>query len=75
MNYEELQKANDLLEKIKEIDYNLRAFERADNNIRIAVNDYLLFLDKKYKKKFIDSIKEIRDELVEELNKLGVVED
>lgn len=75
MNYTELQKANDLLKKIKEIDFYLRMVDRSTGNIRISINDHIIFLNNKYKQRFDVVMKEIRAELIEELNKLGVVED
>lgn len=75
MNYEELQEANGLLEEIKEIDLTLSMIKTDTRCIKIGVKDYLMYFDNKHKEKFIPVIKEIRDELVEELNKLGVVEE
>lgn len=75
MNYEELQVANDLVKKIKEIDFHLKMTERSPGNIRISINSHVIFFDNKYKQKVDDALKGIKDELVEELNELGVVED
>lgn len=75
MNYRELEKANGLLEEIKEIDYKLRQLKNPLNYARISINDYKIYFNDKYKQKFVDIIKEIRDEMVKELNELGVVED
>lgn len=74
MNYRELEKANELLNEIKEIDYKLRQLENP-LNYAISINDYKMYFNDKYKQKFVDIIKEIRDDKVKELNKLGVVED
>lgn len=75
MNYRELEKANGLLEEIKEIDYKLRQLENPLNYARISINDYKMYFNDKYKQKFVDIIKEIRDDMVKELKELGVVED
>ena len=75
MNYKELEKANGLLEEIKEIDLKLRQLEHPFYRVRITIEDYFISFNEKYKQKFVDILKEIRDEMVEELNKLGVVED
>ena len=75
MNYEELQKANGLLEEIKEIDLTLSTIKTDTRCIKIGVKDYLMYFDNKHKEKFIPVIKEIRDELVKELKELGVTED
>ena len=44
MNYTELQKANDLLGEIKEIDFYLRVTDDAIGNIRISINNREYFL-------------------------------
>lgn len=74
MNYRELEKANGLLNEIREIDLKLRQLEHPFNRARISIEDYFISFDEKYKQKFVDILKEIRDEMVEELNELGVVE-
>lgn len=75
MNYEELQKANELLEEIKEIDLTLSMIKTDTRCIKIGVKDYIMYFDNKHKEKFIPIIKEIRDELVKELEELGVTEE
>lgn len=75
MNYTELQKANDLLGEIKEIDFYLRVTDDAIGNIRIRTNNRVIFFNNKYKPKFMAIMKEIRNELIEELKELGVTEE
>ena len=75
MNYAELQIANDLVKKNREIDFHLKMTERSPSDIRISVNSHVIFFDNKYKPKVDNALKRIKNELVEELNKLGVVED
>ena len=75
MNYTELQKANDLLGEIKEIDFYLRTVDGAIGNIRISINNRVIFFNNKYKVKFVAIMKEIRNELIEELKELGVTEE
>lgn len=75
MNYEELKIANELVKKIKEIDLHLKMTERSPSDIRISVNSHVLIFDNKYKQKVDDALKRIKNELVEELNKLGVREE
>lgn len=74
MNYAELQMANDLVKKIREIDFHLKMTERSLSSIRIGVNSHVIFLDNKYKQKVDDALKRIKNELVEELKELGVTE-
>ena len=75
MNYKELEKANGLLNEIRDIDFHIRQIEHPRNRARITVDDYLISFNDKYKQKFVDLLKEIRDEKLKELNELGVVED
>lgn len=74
MNYAELQMANDLVKKIREIDFHLKMTVRSTANIRISVNSHVIFFDNKYKQKFDDFLKEIKTEMIKELNELGVTE-
>ena len=75
MNYAELQVANDLVKKIKEIDFHLKMTERSPNDIRISVNSHVIIFDNKYKQKVDNALKRIKKELVEELKELGVTEE
>lgn len=75
MNYRELEKANGLLNEIREIDLKLKQLEHPFYRVRISIDDYFISFNEKYKQKFVDILKEIRDEMIKELNELGVVED
>ena len=75
MNYTELQKANDLLGEIKEIDFYLRTVDGTTGNIKISIYNRMIFFNNKYKQKFVAIMKEIRAELIEELKELGVTEE
>ena len=74
MNYEELKRANELVKKIREIDNYLKTIKYTLEKIRLGVDVYVIYFDNKYKEKYEDIIKEIRDELVKELKELGVTE-
>ena len=75
MNYKELQVANDLVKKIREIDFHLKMTERSLSDIRISVNSHVIFFDNKYKQKVEDALKRIKNDIIEELKELGVAED
>ena len=75
MNYRELEKANGLLNEIREIDLKLRQLEHPFYRVRISIEDYFISFNEKYKQKVVNILKEIRDEMIKELNELGVVED
>lgn len=81
MNYTELQKANNLLEEIGIINNLLQVMKdskyiRISTSYRLADMDFdsNVFFSDKHKDKISEVIKGIRDELVEELEKLGVTE-
>lgn len=74
MNYTELEKANGILNRIKEIDFILKMIKSPVKDMKIGVNDYLIYFGSEHKKRFITVINEIRDEMLKELNELGVVE-
>ena len=74
MNYRELEKANGLLNEIREIDFRIGQIEHPLNRARISINDYFISFNDKYKQKFTVILKEIRDEKLKELNELGVTE-
>ena len=82
MNYRELEKANGLLEEINKINDFLKKFKTCRTDTKVSTNfqsfnihDEIVYFSGKHKEKIIEVIKEIRDEMVEELNELGVVED
>lgn len=74
MNYKELEKANGLLIEIREIDFHISQIEHPLNRARISIDDYFISFNDKYKQKFVNILKEIRDEKLIELNELGVTE-
>jgi len=63
VNYAELQIANDLVKKIREIDFHLKMTERSPSNIRISVNSHVLIFDNKYKQKVDNALKRIKNEI------------
>lgn len=73
MNYKELEKANGLLNEIKNIDRMTE--DIVDYNyVEIETEHAGSSFEEKHKQKFINVLKEIRNELVEELKELGVTE-
>ena len=82
MNYEELQIANDLLKEIKNINDLLQVMKECSNYIRISTSyrfdgmdvDCNVYFVGNHKDKILEVIKGIKDEMLKELNELGVVE-
>lgn len=83
MNYTELQKANDLLNEIKKINNFLATVKGYSSNIRVSTHyrlaymdfDEIVYFSDKHKEQIIEVIKEIKDEMIKELNELGVTEE
>ena len=81
MKYEELEKANELYEEINKINDFLKKFKTCRTDIKVSTNfqsfnihDEIVYFSGKHKEKIIEVINEIRDEMVKELNELGVTE-
>lgn len=74
MNYTELEKANGLLNGIKDID--IMTEDIVDYNyVEIETKHVEKSFGEKHKQKFVNVLKEIKNELVEELKELGVTEE
>jgi hypothetical protein len=73
MNYKELEKANGLLNEIKNIDRMIE--DIVDYNyVEIVTKRTGKSFGEKYKQKFINVLKEIKEEIIKELKELGVTE-
>lgn len=82
MNYKELKRAGELYEEINKINDFLNRLKTYSTNIKISTNfqsfnisDEIVYFSGEHKQKFVNILKEIRDEMVKELNELGVTED
>lgn len=73
MNYTELEKANKLLNEIKNIDRMIEDIVDY-NHVEIETEYAGGHFGEKHKQKFVNILKEIKNELIEELKELGVVE-
>lgn len=81
MNYKELEKANELYEEINKINDFLKKFKTCRTDIKVSTNfqsfnihDEIVYFSGEHKQKFVNILKEIKEEMIEELNELGVVE-
>lgn len=73
MNYKELEKAINLLNETKKIDMmteNIVDYNYVEIETEHAANCF----GEKHTQKFINVLKEIKKEIIKELNELGVVE-
>lgn len=82
MNYKELKRAGELYEEINKINDFLNRLKTYSTNIKISTNfqsfniyDEKVYFNGKHKEKIIEIIEEIKDEMINELNELGVTEE
>lgn len=73
MNYEELEKAMNLLNETKKIDMMIENIVDY-NYVEIETEHAANCFGEKHTQKFINVLKEIKEEIIKELNELGVVE-
>lgn len=73
MNYRELEKAINLLIEIRNIDRLIGDIVNY-NYVEIETEHAGSHFGEKHKQKFVNILKEIKDELIEELKELGVTE-
>ena len=83
MNYKEFEKANKMYEKINEINDFLKIIKSSNMNVKVSTDyrtfgdfkvDKIVCINGKKKEKIIEVIEKIKDEMVKELNELGVTE-
>lgn len=75
MNFREIRKINDLIDEIKNIDSLIIGVRSPFKKIWVSNNNTVVTLKKEHKTKIIQVLFEIRRELAEELEKLGVTEE
>ena len=80
MNYKEFEKANKMYEKINDF---LKIIKSSNMNVKVSTDyrtfgdfkvDKIVCFNGKHKEKIIEVIEKIKDEMVKELNELGVTE-
>ena len=80
MNYKEFEKANKMYEKINDF---LKIIKSSNMNVKVSTEyrtfgdfkvDKIVCFNGKHKEKIIEVIEKIKDEMVKELNELGVTE-
>lgn len=74
MNYKELENAINLLNETKKIDMMIE--DIVDYNyVEIETEHATNYFGEKHQQKFINVLKEIKEEIIKELNELGVTEE
>ena len=72
MKIEDVKKANELLMELKTIDRILGKSKAPDCYIGVFLLDENTYLYKRGKEKIIETVKEIRKDIIQELEKMGV---
>ena len=75
MNYEELKRANKLLDELRRIENLMGYVEYGSKDCELKCWKFEMTFNGGYKLKILALLKEIRAELVKELEKLEVTED
>lgn len=82
MNYREFKRANELYGEINKINDFLKKIKTYSTDIKVSTNfqsfnihDEIVYFSGEHKQKFVNILKKIKEEMIEELNELGVVED
>lgn len=72
MKIEDVKKANELLIELKRIDRVLEKSKVPDCYIGVCLLDENIYLYKRGREKLIETVKEIRKDIIQELEKMGV---
>ena len=72
MNLEDVKNANELSKELKIIDRLLKKSKAPDCYIGVCLLDENIYLYKRGKEKIIETVKEIRKDIIQELEKMGV---
>lgn len=83
MNYKELERANELYNEINKINDFLEKIKNRNSKIKVSTYYYncgmnfdgIVYFNGKHKEKILETLKEIKDEMINELNELGVTEE
>lgn len=72
MNCEDVKKANDLLSELENVDSLLKKSQLTGYYVEVSLADENIYLYKRGKEKIIETVKEIRKDIIQELEKIGV---
>ena len=72
MKIEDVKKANDLLKELKNVDDLLKKSQLTGYCVVVELADENIFLNKGGKEKILETVKEIRKDIIQELEKMGV---
>ena len=72
MKIEDVKKANNLLKELKNVDDLLRKSQLTGYCVEVSLADENIYLYKRGREKIIETVKEIRKDIIQELEKMGV---
>ena len=72
MKIEDVKKANNLLSKLKNVDSLLKKSQLTGYCVELSLADENIYFCKQGKEKIIETVKEIRKDIIQELEKMGV---
>ena len=72
MNQREIRKANELLNELENIDMFLKKTQLTGYCVEVSLADENIYLYKRGREKIIETVKEIRKDIIQELEKMGV---
>ena len=74
MNYKEIKEANKLIDEIKKLDRFTMNIQNPERTLKVSSDFDAIILKREHRTKILKVLFEIRGELAEELEKLGVTE-
>lgn len=72
MNQREIRKANELLNELENIDMFLKKTQLTGYCVEVSLADENIYLYKRGREKIIGTVMEIRKDIIQELEKMGV---
>ena len=75
MNFKQIKEANKLIDEIKHLDSFTMDVQNPERGLRVSSEFDAIILKREHKIKVMKALFEIRGELAEKLEKLGVTED
>lgn len=72
MKIEDVKKANDLLSELENVDSLLKKSQLTGYCVELSLADENIYLYKRGKEKILETVKEIRKDIIQELEKMGV---
>lgn len=75
MNYKEVRIVKELIDELQDMDMLLKDIQKLENYLKITSGYNTIWLRGKRKEKVMNTIKEVRDEMISELKEYGVTEE